>query len=70
MSKPMLVTVPFVLLLLDFWPLDRMRTSTILWLAMEKLPFLALSLASSAGVNWATAFCACACNCCNSSLVW
>ena len=43
----MLVTVPFVLLLLDFWPLDRMRTSTILWLAMEKLPFLALSLASS-----------------------
>ena len=25
MSKPMLVTVPFVLLLLDFWPLDRFR---------------------------------------------
>jgi len=23
MSKPMLVTLPFVLLLLDFWPLDR-----------------------------------------------
>jgi Tfp pilus assembly protein PilF len=26
MSKPMLVTVPAVLLLLDFWPLGRMRT--------------------------------------------
>ena len=25
MSKPMLVTVPFVLLLLDYWPLDRAR---------------------------------------------
>ena len=25
MSKPMLVTVPFVLLLLDYWPLDRFR---------------------------------------------
>ena len=25
MSKPMLVTVPFVLLLLDYWPLGRMR---------------------------------------------
>ena len=25
MSKPMLVTVPFLLLLLDYWPLDRFR---------------------------------------------
>jgi tetratricopeptide (TPR) repeat protein len=25
MSKPMLVTLPFVLLLIDFWPLNRMR---------------------------------------------
>src|SRR6266705_5218320 len=25
MSKPMLVTLPFVLLLLDYWPLDRIR---------------------------------------------
>ena len=24
MSKPMLVTLPFVLLLLDYWPLNRM----------------------------------------------
>ena len=27
MSKPMLVTVPFVLLLLDYWPLGRMKTA-------------------------------------------
>ena len=25
MAKPMLVTVPFLLLLLDYWPLDRFR---------------------------------------------
>jgi Flp pilus assembly protein TadD len=29
MSKPMLVTVPFVLLLLDFWPLGRLQLSTL-----------------------------------------
>jgi tetratricopeptide (TPR) repeat protein len=28
MSKPMLVTLPFVLLLLDYWPLNRMRALT------------------------------------------
>jgi hypothetical protein len=27
MSKPMLVTIPFVLLLLDFWPLGRLQTA-------------------------------------------
>ena len=29
MTKPMLVTLPFILLLLDFWPLNRFATSTI-----------------------------------------
>jgi protein O-mannosyl-transferase len=29
MSKPMLVTVPFVLLLLDFWPLGRIRVQAL-----------------------------------------
>ena len=28
MAKPMLVTVPFLLLLLDYWPLDRFRPSS------------------------------------------
>ena len=53
MSKPMLVTLPFVLLLLDFWPLRRFELSTInhqlSTLLREKLPFFALSLALSAG---------------------
>ena len=54
MSKPMLVTLPFVLLLLDFWPLGRLRFSILnsqpstLWrLLREKLPFFALALAAS-----------------------
>jgi tetratricopeptide (TPR) repeat protein len=52
MSKPMLVTLPFVLLLLDYWPLGRVsgsefRLSSGRKLLLEKLPFLALSVASS-----------------------
>ncbi|MGA2092580.1 MAG: tetratricopeptide repeat protein [Sedimentisphaerales bacterium] len=45
MSKPMLVTLPFVLLLLDFWPLDRFsnQQSAISNLFLEKLPFIFLS---------------------------
>ncbi len=47
MCKPMLVTLPFVLLLLDYWPLGRLQTSWRRAVA-EKLPLLALSLISSA----------------------
>jgi hypothetical protein len=36
LSKPMLVTIPFVLLLIDYWPLNRFRTEKIVWLLMEK----------------------------------
>jgi protein O-mannosyl-transferase len=48
MSKPMGVTLPFVLLLLDYWPLKRMtidgwRISGLKSLLLEKLPFLVLS---------------------------
>lgn len=46
MSKPMLVTVPFVLLLLDYWPLRRFDTSNRRPLLSEKLPFFALTTAS------------------------
>ena len=45
-SKPMLVTVPFLLLLLDFWPLERISwPPSRHWrkLVLEKIPFLALS---------------------------
>ena len=47
MSKPMLVTVPFVLLLLDFWPLKRIsvfeRRTTDWRVVGEKIPFFLLS---------------------------
>jgi tetratricopeptide (TPR) repeat protein len=47
MSKPMLVTLPFVLVLVDYWPLGRLRRPALGRLVLEKVPFLALSLASS-----------------------
>jgi Flp pilus assembly protein TadD len=64
MSKPMLVSVPVILLLLDYWPLGRMRSqesevrgriseASGRWLlfgrlVLEKIPLLALSAGSSA----------------------
>jgi len=70
MAKPMLVTLPFVLLLLDYWPLGRMekpalealhaprfgRVSgppSVVRLLVEKLPLLALVIASSMATLWA-----------------
>ncbi len=47
MSKPMLVTLPFVLLLLDYWPLDRFKNKQIWPLVREKIPFFALAIISS-----------------------
>src|SRR5260370_35299770 len=41
MSKPMAVTLPFVLLLLDYWPLDRVPSP---WLLLEKVPFLVFAV--------------------------
>lgn len=57
MSKPMLVTLPVVLLILDFWPLRRLPTAPSLWqrwrgLVLEKLPFFALSAAASLATIW------------------
>ncbi|MEJ0088373.1 MAG: hypothetical protein WDM80_01235 [Limisphaerales bacterium] len=47
MSKPMLVTLPFVLLLLDFWPLQRLAANSFRWaLVWEKVPFFMLAAAS------------------------
>jgi tetratricopeptide (TPR) repeat protein len=60
MSKPMLVTLPVILLLLDFWPLGRIADwenavqfpvlRRLLW---EKVPFVALSVGSSIVTFWA-----------------
>ena len=58
MCKPMLVTLPCLLLLLDYWPLKRFAFSpkepgtppiSVEWpkLIVEKIPFFVLSLASS-----------------------
>ena len=56
LSKSMLVTLPFVLLLLDYWPLNRLSSHTPgaprpwfqgwLGLILEKIPFLLLSAAT------------------------
>jgi cytochrome c-type biogenesis protein CcmH/NrfG len=56
MSKPMIVTLPFVLLLLDFWPLSRFQSKddkfqipgiqTVVKLIPEKIPLFILSAVS------------------------
>ncbi len=54
LSKPMIVTFPFLLLLMDFWPLQRHGspenhkgvTRSKLYLIKEKLPFFLLSIIS------------------------
>jgi tetratricopeptide (TPR) repeat protein len=59
MAKPMMVTLPFVLLLLDYWPLERMRfksrseshqpspgSAFKAALLLEKIPLLIVSAAS------------------------
>ena len=59
MSKPMLVTLPFVLLLLDFWPLCRfqfgrfdnivsnlLRNPKVIRPVLEKIPLIVLAAAS------------------------
>jgi len=47
MSKPVMVTLPFALLLLDYWPLGRFSGTRPAILVREKVPLLALSAASS-----------------------
>ena len=56
MTKPQVITLPFLLLLWDYWPLRRMQGSSssaeegsrsLSWLLLEKVPLLALSAASA-----------------------
>ena len=56
MSKPMLVTLPFLLLLLDYWPLQRLSnfklsSASLLALLLEKTPLFILA-AASCGVTY------------------
>ena len=55
MSKPMLVTLPLLLLQLDYWPLGRFTAKPALWprLILEKAPLAVLSAASCAVTIWA-----------------
>ncbi len=66
MTKPMLVTLPFLLLLIDYWPLGRFQpapfaaaadspahTYSELRLVVEKIPLFLLSGLSSAVTFWA-----------------
>jgi tetratricopeptide (TPR) repeat protein len=60
MSKPMLVTLPFLMLLLDWWPLQRLQSVTKVGqvrtpsqLVWEKVPFLLLSAAACVATVWA-----------------
>jgi tetratricopeptide (TPR) repeat protein len=51
MAKPMLVTLPFVMLLLDYWPLkrvtnDQWQVSKVMRLTLEKWPFFLLAAVS------------------------
>jgi protein O-mannosyl-transferase len=56
MSKPMVVTLPLIFLLLDYWPLGRLQgeglapPKPLVW---EKAPFFALSIFSSFLTYWA-----------------
>jgi tetratricopeptide (TPR) repeat protein len=59
MSKPMVVTLPAVLILLDVWPLGRVRlergqSKQWLKLVYEKIPFLAVAAAAAAVTIWAS----------------
>jgi protein O-mannosyl-transferase len=48
MSKPMLVTLPIILLLLDYWPLERFSGASAAKLLVEKMPLAVMSVASAA----------------------
>ena len=60
MSKPMLVTLPFLLMLLDYWPLKRWQKAIVKpdfnstgKLILEKVPFICLTVAISIVTLWA-----------------
>jgi Tfp pilus assembly protein PilF len=48
MSKPMAITLPLAVLLIDFWPLQRFPGTSLVRLAIEKLPLFLMSIASAA----------------------
>ncbi|MBI5587181.1 MAG: tetratricopeptide repeat protein [Deltaproteobacteria bacterium] len=55
MSKPMAITLPVALLILDFYPLERFKDGVVKILT-EKVPFLAVSLLTAALTLWAQSY--------------
>ncbi|MFH2063797.1 MAG: tetratricopeptide repeat protein [Pseudomonadota bacterium] len=54
MAKPMLVTLPFLLLLMDYWPLNRFSAPARFFrLWVEKIPLMIIAAASSIITIWA-----------------
>ncbi len=47
LAKPMAVTLPFLLLVLDFWPLKRLNLKSWRRLTLEKVPLMGLAAASA-----------------------
>lgn len=47
MTKPIIVSIPFALLLLDYWPLNRLQSpKSVFPLILEKIPFILLAILS------------------------
>jgi Flp pilus assembly protein TadD len=53
LTRASAIGLPFVLLLIDLYPLDRLRRTNLSRLAVEKLPFVALAAAAAAAEVWA-----------------
>lgn len=54
MTKPMIITLPIVLLVLDFYPMQRLgKGKEVRWILIEKIPFFLLSFISSLITIWA-----------------
>jgi len=53
MSKPMMVTLPFVLMLLDYWPLQRWQKEKTARIIGEKVPFFLLTVMACFLTIWA-----------------
>jgi len=52
LSKPMTVTMPVVLLIMDFYPLNRFKTAGLKKIIIEKLPFFGLSILTGVASIW------------------
>jgi tetratricopeptide (TPR) repeat protein len=53
LSKPAIVTLPFLLILLDYWPLGRFARSSARSLVLEKLPLVLLAVGACIGTVFA-----------------